>query len=125
MTPNEILEIDAARNHPPGTTASDLRGLINDDLLKGGKIIQQGKTLIVFRAVEPGVVEHHSFNADTADNLIEVNKDLWRMLKKIGAKVARTTFENPKVRQLFERVKPEFDVVVTQQDGEYVAEVRL
>ena len=69
MTPDEILEIDAKRNHPPGTVAGHLMADINDELRLGGQIVQEGDVLIVFRGVEPGVVEHHSFNADTPQNL--------------------------------------------------------
>ena len=125
MTPDEILKVDAARNHPPGTTVEDLRGQINRDLMKGGQIVQQGNVLLVFRAIKPGVVEHHSFNADTPENLSKANKDLWKMLKKLGVKVARTTYENPKVTQLFQAAAHEFDISITEQDGGYVAEVRL
>lgn len=125
MTPNEILEIDAKRNHPPGTLAGHLRAGINDELRKGGGIVQEGNVLILYRAVEPGVVEHHSFNADTPANLVKANKALWRMLKKAGAKVARTRYQNPKVSALFESLMPEFDISVTQQNGIFTAEVRL
>ena len=125
MTPNEILEIDVKRNHPPGTLAGHLRAGINDELRKGGGIVQEGDVLIVYRAVEPGVVEHHSFNADTPANLVKANKALWRMLKKAGAKVARTRYQNPKVSALFESLMPEFDISVTQQNGIFTVEVRL
>jgi len=125
MTPDEILEIDAKRNHPPGTVAGNLIAEINDELRLGGQIVQEGDVLIVFRGVGPGVVEHHSFNADTPENLIKANKALWRMLKKAGAKVARTQYQNPKVSALFESVMPEFDVSITKENGQFVAEVRL
>jgi hypothetical protein len=125
MTPDQILEIDAKRNHPPGTVAGNLRADINNELRQGGQIVQDGNVLIVFRSVEPGVVEHHSFNADTPQNLIEANKKLWYMLKKIGIKKARTFYENPKVTKLFDSVKGEFDVSISEKDGGFVAEVRL
>lgn len=125
MTPNEILEIDAKRNHPPGTTAGHLRADINDELRQGGGIVQEGDVLIVYRAVEPGVVEHHSFNADTPQNLSNANKSLWRMLKKAGANTARTTYQNPKISQLLQAAVGEFDISITEQDGGFVAEVRL
>jgi hypothetical protein len=125
MTPDEILEIDAKRNHPPGTVAGNLKADINDELRQGGDIVQIGNVLIVYRAVEPGVVEHHSFNADTPKNLSDANKKLWRMLKKAGAKVARTTYQNPKISQLLEALMDEFDISI-KQDGEFfIAEVRL
>lgn len=125
MTPNEILEIDAKRNHPPGTLAGHLKADINDELRKGGGIVQEGDVLIVYRAVEPGVVEHHSFNADTPQNLSNANKALWRMLKKAGAKIARTRYQNPKISALLKAAIPEFDISITQQNGQFVAEVRL
>lgn len=125
MTPDEILEIDAQRNHPPGTTAGHLRADINDELRQGGGIVQEGNVLIVYRAVEPGVVEHHSFNADTAQNLSNANKALWRMLKKAGAQIARTRYQNPKISALLEAAIPEFDISITEENGQFVAEVRL
>lgn len=125
MTPDEILEIDAQRNHPPGTLAGHLRADINDELRQGGGIVQEGDVLIVYRAVEPGVVEHHSYNADTPQNLSNANKALWRMLKKAGAKIARTRYQNPKISALLEAAIPEFDISITEENGQFVAEVRL
>ena len=125
MTPEEILEIDAKRNHPPGTEVGELITNINDELRQGGDIVQIGNVLIVYRAVEPGVVEHHSFNADTPKNLSDANKKLWRMLKKAGAKVARTTYQNPKISQLLEAAMDEFDISITETSDGFVAEVRL
>lgn len=125
MTLDEILEIDAKRNHPPGTLAGHLRADINDELLKGGQAVQEGNVIIVFRAVEPGVVEHHSFNADTPANLLEANKKLWRMLKKAGASVARTNYENPKINQLLAQAKNEFNISIRQDDDGFIAEVKL
>lgn len=125
MTPDEILEVDAERNHPPGTLAGNLRADINEELQMGGDIVQQGNVLIVYRTVEPGVVEHHSFNADTAENLIKANVALWKMLKKAGAKVARTRYQNPKVTALFNSLSDKFDVTITQDGEEFIAEVRL
>jgi hypothetical protein len=125
MTPDEILEIDAKRNHPPGTVAGNLKADINDELRQGGDIVQIGNVLIVYRAVEPGVVEHHSFNADTPKNLSDANKKLWRMLKKAGAEVARTTYSNPKISQLLEAATGEFDISITETGDGFVAEVRL
>lgn len=125
MTPKEILEIDARRNHPPGTTAGHLMADINDELRAGGGVVQEGDVLIVYRAVEPGIVEHHSFSADTPQNLSNANKALWRMLKKAGAKIARTRYQNPKISALLEAAIPEFDISITEENGEFVAEVRL
>ena len=125
MTPNEILEIDAKRNHPPGTSAGNLKADINDELRQGGDIVQEGNVLIVYRAVEPGVVEHHSFNADTPQNLLKANMALWRMLKKSGAKIARTEYQNPKINELLEQAKSKFDISIKQDGKFFIAEVRL
>lgn len=125
MTPNEILEVDARRNHPPETTAGHLKAAINDELRAGGDIIQYGDVLIVYRSVEPGIVEHHSFNADTAQNLLNANMALWRMLRKAGAKIARTEYQNPKINELLKLAMSEFDISITQDDDGFTAEVRL
>jgi hypothetical protein len=125
MTPEEILEVDAKRNHPPGTTVEDLITNINDELREGGDIVQEGNVLIVYRAIKPGVVEHHSFNADTPENLLKANEALWRMLKKAGVEIATTTYSNPKINNLLDTVRDEFDISITEQDGQFVAEVRL
>jgi hypothetical protein len=125
MTPDKILEIDAQRNHPPGTLAGHLKAEINNELRQGGSIIQEGDVLIVYRTVEPGVVDHHSFNADTPKNLSDANKALWRMLKKAGTKTARTRYQNPKISALLEAAIPEFDISITKENGVFTAEVRL
>jgi hypothetical protein len=125
MTPNEILEIDAKRNHSPGTLAGHLRADINDDLRAGGEIFQFGDTLIVYKAVQPGIVEHHSFNADTPQNLVEANKKLWRLLKKAGSVMAYTTYQNPKINKLFEQAGDEFPVEITEDNGLFTAKVSL
>lgn len=125
MTPDEILEIDAKRNHPAGTTAGNLKADINDDLRQGGDIVQEGNVLIVYRAVEPGVVEHHSFNGGSAQDLMNANAALWKMLKKSGAKIARTEYQNPKINALLESLMGEFDISINQDSGFFTAEVRL
>jgi hypothetical protein len=125
MTPEEILEIDAQRNHPPGTTVDDLITMINDELSEGGDIIQEGNTLIVYRGIGDGVVEHHSFNADTAKNLLNANIAFWKMMQKVGASKAMTTYQNPKINELLEIAKLEFDISITEEGGIFTAEVRL
>jgi hypothetical protein len=125
MTPKEILEIDAQRNHPPGTTVGSLITSINDEIRAGGDIIQQGNTLIVYRGIGDGVVEHHSFNADTAKNLLNANIAFWKMMQKAGASKARTTYQNPKINELLEIAKLEFDISITEDGGFFTAEVRL
>ena len=125
MTPEEILEIDAQRNHPPGTTVGDLIAMINDELSEGGDIVQEGNVLIVYRGVGDGVVEHHSFNADTPKNLFNANVAFWKMIQKVGASKARTTYKNPKINELLEIAKLEFDISITEEGGLFTAEVRL
>jgi hypothetical protein len=125
MTPEEILEIDAQRNHPPGTTVGDLIAMINDELNEGGDIVQEGNVLIVYRGVGDGVVEHHSFNADTPKNLFNANVAFWKMMQKVGASKARTTYQNPKINELLEIAKLEFDISITEEGGFFTAEVRL
>jgi hypothetical protein len=125
MTPDEILEIDAKRNHPPGTVAGHLIAEINDELRLGGQIVQEGDVLIVFRGVEPGVVEYHTFNADTPQNLYKAVRALFLMLKKAGCKVARTTYENEKISDLFAMGRPEFDIKISESYGLFTAEASL
>jgi hypothetical protein len=125
MTPEEILEVDAKRNHPPGTTVEDLITDINDELREGGDLVREGNVLIVYRAVEPGVIEYHTFNADTPENLVDAVKELFVMLKKAGGKIARTTYENEKINALFEMIKPEFKVNIKKNDGIFISEVSL
>lgn len=125
LTPEEILEIDAKRNHPPGTTLDDLIDSINAELIEGGNVVRHKNVLIAYRTVAPGVVEHHSYNADNVQNLIEANKQLWRMLKKVGAEIAYTYYENPKINQLFETALDEFDISIAKTKDGFIAEVRL
>jgi hypothetical protein len=125
MTPEEILEVDAKRNHPPGTVAGHLMADINDELRKGGSIVRQGNVLIVFRALKPGVIEHHSFSADTPQNLRAANIALWKMLKKAGAKTAQTSYENPKINELLKSAMGEFNIKITKAGDRYTAKVTL
>jgi hypothetical protein len=125
MTPEEILKVDAKRNHPPGTTVEELITDINDELREGGDLVQEGNVLIVYRAVEPGVVEFHTFNADTPQNLYAAVRELFLMLKQVGTEIARTTYENEKISDLFAMGRPEFDISITKEDGYFVAEARL
>jgi hypothetical protein len=125
MTPKEILAIDAQRNHPPGTTVGELITDINDVLRTGGDIIQQGNTLIVYRAVEPGVVEHYSFSAEPLESVLEANIAFWKMMKKAGASTVRTAYEDPQIKTLLDLADLSFEISVEEQDGDYVVEVGL
>lgn len=125
MTPDEILKVDAARNHPPGTTVEDLRGQINKQIMRGGHVVKEGNVLLVFRGASPGVVVFHPFNAGTSYDLIKAVKALIAMLKKAGAKTLRTYYTNPAVSTLFESAAQQFDISITKQNGAFVADVRL
>lgn len=125
MTPNEILEIDARNNHPFGTKAGHLRAQINDTLRLGGNVVKEGNTLLMYIAKEPGVVEFHTFNADSPKNLAQSVKALARMLKKAGAKTMFTTYTNPKISELFNAYGSEFPIDITESNGVFTAKVSL
>jgi len=117
MTPDEILEVDAKRNHPAGTLAGHLRAEINQELRQKGQVIQQGDTLIVFRSTKHGVVEYHCFNADTPENLAKNVLSVWGMFKKLGFKTAVTPYQNPKISELFKQFsKPYKTEIKTKGD---------
>jgi len=127
MTPDEILEIDAQRNHEPGTEAGHLRAMINDQLRKQGHIVQQGDTLIVFSNADGDAeVEYHCFNADTPPNLAANVMKFFELAKKLGYKTATTPYENPKVSELFKQfVAKRYKVDIKRKDGRYEAKARL
>jgi uncharacterized protein YheU (UPF0270 family) len=127
MTPDQILEIDAKRNHPEGTSAGHLRALINSQLRQKGHIVQQGDTLIVFsNADEDDDVEYHCFNADTPENLTENVMKFFEMAKKLGYKTATTPYQNPKVSELFKAyVSKRYDVSITKTSDGFEAKARL
>jgi hypothetical protein len=125
MTPDEILEVDAKRNHPPGTVAGNLRAVINDNTRRHGGVLQQGNTLVMFRISAPKIMEFHCFNADTPQNLVKNLKVILRVFKKLGVKMAHTPYENPKINDLVKQLSPEFKVAIKQIPGGFSAEVRL
>jgi hypothetical protein len=127
MTAEEILEIDAQRNHEPGTEAGHLRAMINDQLRKQGHIVQQGDTLIVFSNADGDAdVEYHCFNADTPPNLAANVMKFFELAKKLGYKTATTPYENPKVSELFKQfVAKRYKVDIKRKDGRYEAKARL
>lgn len=126
MTLEELLTEDTKRHYPPGTEVGEVFASFNDHMRNGAEVVQQGDAIIVFRAIAPGVVEHHSFNADSSKNLLDFHKKFWRMLDKAGAKMATTTYENPKINKLIESVKDEFNVsIVENDDGTFTSEVRF
>jgi hypothetical protein len=127
MTPTQILEFDAKRNHPPGTQAGNLMALINDQLRGNNQLVQQGNTLIVFgNAGGVGNAEFHCFNADTPENLASNVLKFLAMLKKLGYKTASTPYKNAKISDLFKVfIAPKHEVKINKQDGRYIAKVRL
>jgi hypothetical protein len=128
MTPDEILEIDAQRNHEPGTEAGHLRAIINEQLQEHqGNIIQQGNTLIVFSNSDGDAdVEYHCFNADTPPNLAANVVKFFELAKRLGYKTATTPYENPKVSELFKQLVPKkFKVEIKRKGGRYEAKARL
>ena len=125
MTPDEILEVDAKRNHPAGTVAGHLRAEINESLRKKGQLVQQGNTLIVFRSAKEGVAEYHCFNADTPENLARNVMAFWEMLKQIGFKTAVTPYQNPKINDLFRSFSKTYKTDITQKGDVITATTHL
>jgi hypothetical protein len=127
MTPDEILEIDATRNHEPGTEAGHLRAIINDQLRQKAHLVQQGNTLILFSNSDgDDDVEYHCFNADTPQNLAANVVAFFGMAKKMGYKTATTPYDNPKISDLFKQLVPkEFKVEIKRKGGGFEAKVRL
>jgi hypothetical protein len=128
MTAEEILAIDAQRNHPPGTVVGNLRAIINQQIKEHkGHLVQQGNTLIVFSNSDgDDDVEYHCFNADTPPNLAANVMKFFELAKKLGYKTATTPYENPKVSELFKQfVAKRYKVDIKRKDGRYEAKARL
>lgn len=128
MTPDEILEIDAQRNHEPGTVAGHLRAIINEQIREHqGHLVQQGNTLIVFSNSDgDDDVEFHCFNADTPPNLAANVVRFFEMAKKLGYKTATTPYDNPKVSELFKQFLPKkYKLEIKKKKGQFEAKVRL
>jgi hypothetical protein len=128
MTPDEILEIDAKRNHKPGTQAGHLRALINEQLQENqAEVVQSGDTLIVFSNSDgDDDVEYHCFNADTPQNLAANVLRFFDMAKKLGYKTATTPYENPKISDLFTQIiAKKHKVDIKRNRDHYEAKVRL
>lgn len=125
MTPDEILEIDAKRNHPAGTLAGHLRAEINRNIRGGGQVVQQGDTLIAFIAKEKGVVEYHCFNADTPENLAKNVLAFWGMLRKAGAHKAVTPYQNPKISDLLRHFCKPYKVGIQRKGDVFIATTDL
>jgi hypothetical protein len=125
MTPDEILEIDAKRNHPPGTVAGHLRAGINQDIRQGAQVVQQGNTLIAFRPTAKGVVGYHCFNADTPENLVKNVRAFWDMLRKVGAEKAVTPYRNEKINELLRSVGGDYKIAIARKNGGFEATTDL
>jgi hypothetical protein len=128
MTPDEILEIDAQRNHEPGTEAGHLRAIINEQIREHrGDLVQAGNTLIVFSNSDgDSDVEFHCFNADTPPNLAANVVKFFELAKKLGYKTATTPYENPKVSELFKQFLPKkYKLEIKKKKGKFEAKVSL
>jgi uncharacterized protein YheU (UPF0270 family) len=126
MTLEELLTEDTKRHYPIGTEVGQVFASFNEQIELGGQVVRQGNTVIVFRPIAEGVIEHHSFNADSSSNLVDFHKKFWRMLDKAGAKMATTTYENPKISNLIKSVANEFDVsIIENDDGTFTSQVRF
>jgi hypothetical protein len=125
MTPDEILEVDAKRNYPQGVTINVLKREINRFTQDGGGILQQGKTLVMFRLIGPHSVEFHTFNADTPDNLVKNVETVFKVFRKMQIKNAQTQYDNPAITGLFDKLGPGFKSDIQQTQTGYVAKVSL
>jgi len=122
----DIIREDVKRHYPSDTNVGEIFAVFNDEIKQGGQVVRQGDAIIVYRPIAKGVIEHHSFNADSSQNLVDFHKKFWRMLEKAGMKMATTTYDNPKISDLINSVKNEFDVSITKnKDWRYVSQVRF
>jgi hypothetical protein len=118
MTPDQILEIDAKRNHPPGTQAGNLRAVINDNTRKNGGLLQQGNTLVMFRLSGPKKVDFYCFNADTTQNFAKNLEAVFRVFKKLKIEKANSPYESPELKEAFNILSKKFKVkTITEPDG--------
>ena len=100
MTPDEILEIDAKKNKPKGTTAGQSRFRINRWFEKGGQLVQDNKTLFLYVSNGQGEVEVHTYTADNPDGYARSLEAFIKLMKASGVKQLVTLFSNrPKLQQ--------------------------
>jgi hypothetical protein len=125
MTPDEILEIDAQRNQPPGTVAGHLRAKINDAIRLGGGVFKEGAALLYYIPREAGVVEFHTFNANAPKDLIKLIRTFAETLKQADAKTMFTTYSNEQISKLFQKYGADFDIDITKKGSTYTAKVSL
>jgi len=125
MTPNEILKIDAKRNHKD-MSAKDLIDIINREIGLGAHVVREGETLMIFKSTEKDRAEFHCFNADSAANLVKNVMALFVLLRKLGYTYAETPYDNPRVSELIQQtVSAEQVSIKPTSDGRYLAEVTL
>jgi len=125
MKPDQILEIDAKRNHPPGTVAGNLRAIINDNTKRNGGSIRQGNTLVTFRTVAPKTVLFFCFTADEESALSKNLELVFNMFKKLKIETAATLNQGTNINDALKRIGSKFPSRVSVKDGTPVAEVRL
>lgn len=123
MKPREIIKADAAKNHP-GIPFEDHVTRIEQLLMSGGQVVQQGNTLFLYTINDDRSVEFHTYNADPAKTLVENTRKFFRMLKRAGAREVFTMYDSPRISELFKMLEPEFKARITK-DGQYMAKVRL
>jgi hypothetical protein len=126
MTPEEILKIDAKRNHD-GIEVKKLIGYINQEIHSGAQLVQENDTLVLFKSVKDDKAEFHTFNAGSAADLAKNVKLFLQMLKKMGYKAACTDYDNPLISKLFMTyIDPVYKVNITEnKPNGYHVEVTL
>lgn len=126
MEPEEILKIDAKRNHG-GIDHRQLIGFINSEVEVGAKLLQEGDTLMLIKTAEDQKAEFHTFNAGSAADLAKNVEGLMRLLKALGYVAAYTEYTNPAISKLFTTYNDDrYKIDVTEnEDGSFRAEVAL
>ncbi len=117
MTPDEILEIDAKKNKPKGTTAGQSRFRINRWFESGGQLVQDNKTLFLFVSNGKGEVEVHTYTADNPEGYANSLGVFARLMKGVGAKELVTAFSNrPKLQQFLQGLADKLGIPCDIQD---------
>lgn len=123
MSPKEIVAADIQKNHQNKSMDWHIKR-ISDTIASGGQVVQQNKTLFLFKSTTRGEVQFHTYNADPGPQLAENTRKFFRMLKKAGARQVYTVYDSPKISQLFGLLEPEFKAKITK-DKMYKAKVNL
>ena len=124
MTPKEIVTADVQKNHQ-GTSLDLHFRSVSRHMADGNQIVRQNNTLFLYETKSKGVIEFHTYNADDGKKLAENTKQFFRMLKKVGAKQVFTTYDNPKISELFKLLEPEFRAKITKDSSQFTAKVNL